>query len=428
MVIYSLRLTILSLITLPFLLILSFTLTPIIRDQLRLRAEARAKVQSHLVETISGIETVKNQGTELMSEWRWKRFYGKEINSAFKNTVTTSTVSYLSQLLAQISGLIVIWAGSVLVIKGQLTIGQLIAFRILSGYVNTPLLRLSSIWNEFQETSLSIQRLSDVIDTNREDDDSLTFKKPPLPSIKGKIEFQSVGFRFNDEQSPVLSNISLKIYPKSFIGIVGESGSGKSTLLKLLPRILKHESGKIFIDDFEISKVNLQSLRSQLGIVSQENILFDDSIQNNIALTKPEAEFSEIIKAAKLAEAHDFINKLSNGYGTNAGEKGTNLSGGQRQRITIARTLIMNPKIIILDEATSSLDVRTESRILNNIFSNFKDSTIIFITHRLFNLKNADNIFVFSNGLLVEEGRHTNLIEKKGIYKNLYDQQMNFPN
>ena len=428
MVIYSLKLTILSLITLPILILLSFTLTPIIRDQLRLRAEARAKVQSHLVETISGIETVKNQGSELMSEWRWKRFYGKEINSAFKNTITTSTVSYLSQFLSQISGLIVIWAGSLLVIKGQLTIGQLIAFRILSGYVNTPLLRLSSIWNNFQETSLSIKRLSDVIDTDREDNESLTLKKPPLPSINGKIEFQSVGFRYSNNQSPILSNISLKIYPKNFIGIVGESGSGKSTLLKLLSRILKHEEGKIFIDDFDISKVNLQSLRSQLGIVSQENILFDDSIQNNIALTKPEAEFNEIIKAAKYAEAHDFINKLSNGYATNAGEKGTNLSGGQRQRITIARTLIMNPKIIILDEATSSLDVRTESRILNNIFSNFKDSTIIFITHRLFNLKNADNIFVFNNGLLVEEGKHSYLIERNGIYKNLYDQQFNFPN
>ncbi len=428
MVIYSLKLTILSLITLPLLILISFTLTPIIREQLRLRAEARAKVQSHLVETISGIETVKNQGTELASEWRWKRFYGKEINSAFKNTITTSTVSYLSQFLAQISGLIVIWAGSILVIKGQLTIGQLIAFRILSGYVNTPLLRLSSIWHDFQETSLSIKRLSDVIDTDREDNESLTLKKPPLPSINGKIEFQSVSFRYSNDQSPILSNISLQIYPRNFIGIVGESGSGKSTLLKLLPRILKHQVGKIFVDDFDISKVNLQSLRSQFGIVSQENILFDDSIQNNIALTKPEAEFNEIIKAAKFAEAHDFINKLSNGYATNAGEKGTNLSGGQRQRITIARTLIMNPKIIILDEATSSLDVRTESKILNNIFSNFKDSTIIFITHRLFNLKNADNIFVFHNGLLAEEGRHSNLIEKKGIYKNLYDQQMNYPN
>ena len=298
---YSLILTIWSLLVIPLFILLTLLISPIIREQLRLRAEARAKVQSHLVETISGIETVKNQGTELMSEWRWKRFYGKEINSAFKNTITTSTVSYLSQFLAQISGLIVIWAGSVLVIKGQLTIGQLIAFRILSGYVNTPLLRLSSIWHDFQETSLSIQRLSDVIDTNREDNESITLKKPPLPSIKGKIEFRSVGFRFNEEQAPILSNISLKIYPKNFIGIVGESGSGKSTLLKLLTRILKHESGKIFIDDFDISKVNLQSLRSQLGIVSQENILFDDSIQNNIALTKPEADFSEIIKAAKFA-------------------------------------------------------------------------------------------------------------------------------
>jgi len=427
MIIYSLKLTILSLLTVPFIILISFTLTPIISNQLRNRAEARAKVQSHLVEMISGIETVKNQRIELMGEWRWKRLYGKEIGSAFENTITTSSVSYISQLLAQISGLIVIWAGSILVIQGKLTIGQLIAFRILSGYVNTPLLRLSTIWHNFQETCLSIERLSDIIDTNKEEEDLYKINKPPIPLISGRIEYKSVSYKFNKNEPNILSNISLEIRPKSFVGVVGESGSGKSTLLKLLPRIFEFNNGKVLIDGFDISKVNLYSLRSQIGIVSQDNILFNDSIKNNISLTKPESSFQEILKAAKLSESHTFINKLSNGYGTFAGEKGSSLSGGQRQRIAIARTLLMRPKILILDEATSSLDIQTESKILSNIFSEFKDSTIIFITHRLFNLIDADDIFVLNDGVLVEKGNHKSLIKNNSYYKNLYNQQFQNP-
>ncbi len=427
MIIYSLKLTILSLLTVPFIILISFTLTPIISNQLRNRAEARAKVQSHLVEMISGIETVKNQRIELMGEWRWKRLYGKEIGSAFENTITTSSVSYISQLLAQISGLIVIWAGSILVIQGKLTIGQLIAFRILSGYVNTPLLRLSTIWHNFQETCLSIERLSDIIDTNKEEEDLYKINKPPIPLISGRIEYKSVSYKFNKNDPNILSNISLEIRPKSFVGVVGESGSGKSTLLKLLPRIFEFNYGKVLIDGFDISKVNLYSLRSQIGIVSQDNILFNDSIKNNISLTKPESSFQEILKAAKLSESHTFINKLSNGYGTFVGEKGASLSGGQRQRIAIARTLLMRPKILILDEATSSLDIQTESKILSNIFSEFKDSTIIFITHRLFNLIDADDIFVLNDGLLVEKGNHKSLIKNNSYYKNLYNQQFQNP-
>ncbi len=427
MILYSLKLTILSLLTVPFIILISFTLTPIISNQLRKRAESRAKVQSHLVEMISGIETVKNQRMELMGEWRWKRLYGKEIGSAFENTVTTSSVSYISQLLAQISGLIVIWAGSILVMQGKLTIGQLIAFRILSGYVNTPLLRLSTIWHNFQETCLSIERLSDIINTNKEEENHNKINKPPIPLINGHIEYKSVSYKFDEKDPHILSNISIEIKPKSFVGIVGESGSGKSTLLKLLPRIFENNYGKVLIDGFDISKVNLYSLRSQIGIVSQDNILFNDSIKNNISLTKPESSFEEILKAAKLSESHEFINKLSNGYATFVGEKGANLSGGQRQRIAIARTLLMRPRILILDEATSSLDIKTESKILSNIFSEFKDSTIIFITHRLFNLINADNIFVLNDGLLVEKGNHKNLIKSEGYYKNLYNQQFQNP-
>ena len=218
-----------------------------------------------------------------------------------------------------------------MVLKGELTLGQLIAFRILSGYVTTPLLRLSSIWQNFQETCLSIERLSDVIDYKKEDDEIEDLDKPPLPSISGKIEYKSVTYKFQKNQPSIISNISLNIKEKSFVGIVGESGSGKSTLLKLLPRLINPDSGKIFIDNFDISKVNLKSLRSQIGIVSQESILFNESVQSNISLVKPEATFEEILFAAKLAEADKFINQLPNGYGTIIGEKGSILSGGQNK-------------------------------------------------------------------------------------------------
>ena len=306
-----------------------------------------------------------------------------------------------------------------------MTLGQLIAFRILSGYVTTPLLRLSSIWQNFQETCLSIERLSDVIDHKKEDDEIEDIDKPPLPSIAGNIEYKSVTYKFQKNQSAIISNLSLNIKEKSFVGIVGESGSGKSTLLKLLPRLINPDSGKILIDSFDISKVNLKSLRSQIGIVSQESILFNESVQSNISIVKPEATFEEILFAAKLAEADKFINQLPNGYGTIIGEKGSILSGGQKQRISIARTILKKPKLLILDESTSSLDLKTEFKILNNIFTHYKESTIIFITHRIMNLINADNIFVLENGILKQTGKHKDLIKEDGIYKNLYIQQFN---
>ena len=293
----------------------------------------------------------------------------------------------------------------------------------MSGYVTTPLLRLSSIWQNFQETCLSIERLSDVVDYKKEDDEIEDFDKPPLPSISGKVEYKSVTYQFQKNQPAIISNISLNIKEKSFVGIVGESGSGKSTLLKLLPRLINPNSGKIFIDNFDISKVNLKSLRSQIGIVSQESILFNESVQSNISLVKPEATFEEILFAAKLSEADKFINQLPNGYGTIIGERGSILSGGQKQRISIARTILKKPKLLILDESTSALDLKTESKILNNIFANYKESTIIFITHRIMNLIKADNIFVLDNGILKQEGKHIELLNEDGIYKNLYNQQ-----
>ena len=265
-----------------------------------------------------------------------------------------------------------------LVLKGQLTLGQLIAFRIISGYVTQPLLRLSTIWQNIQELRVSFERLGDVIDTPQESDD-LDKQKISMPPVEGKVSFQDVTFSFDKNNSNVLNNVSFEIEKGQFIGIVGESGSGKSTLMKLLSRLYSPNMGKVKIDGYDIDKVELYSLRRQIGIVPQEPILFSGTVMENIALTQSEATNDEIIKAAKLAEAHDFIMNLPNGYSSQVGERGSSLSGGQRQRIAIARTLLNKPKILILDEATSALDYNTEKKLCDNLINNLKDNTVFLL-------------------------------------------------
>ena len=419
---YSVQLTIWALGVLPIFVALTIFISPILRDQLRRKAEATAKVNSHLVESLSGMETIKAQNMELTSEWKWEKMYSMQVKEGFRNTVTNTAASSASNFLQQVSGLIIIWVGAALVLQGKLTLGQLIAFRIISGYVTSPLLRLASLWQNFQETSISLERLSDIVD-HPEEIEITGENLPPIPPIEGNIKYENVNFRFRSSGPYQLLNVSLTIKKSSFIGIVGSSGSGKSTVLKLLTRLYNPVSGSIKIDGHDISKVDLYSLRNQIGIVPQDSILFEGSIQNNIALTKPDASYQEIIDAAKIACADEFIDKLPSGYASMVGERGTGLSGGQRQRLAIARIILMKPKLLILDEATSALDVDTEKRLLKNILDFFKESTILFISHRLSNLKNADNIFVMSEGSLVEEGNHKSLVKLNGRYATLYKQQ-----
>lgn len=241
--------------------------------------------------------------------------------------------------------------------------------------------------------------------------------------IQGVVKYENVSFRFTNSGPPQLSNINLDFAAGLFVGIVGLSGSGKSTLTKLMPRLYEPNSGRILIDDYDISKVELYSLRRQIGMVLQDTLLFDGTIQENIALTNPDATSEEIIAAAKIAFAHDFIMALPNGYNTRVGERGSALSGGQRQRIAIARTVLQNPRLLILDEATSALDYQAERQVCGNLAEAFGNRTVFFITHRLSTIKNADAILMMDQGAIVEQGTHEQLMDLKGSYYSLYQQQ-----
>ena len=421
---YSAILTLVALAVIPIQIVLTLIGAPLFRRQYRRTAEENAKTQSHLVEILSGVQTVKAQNAEVVSRWKWQDLYSNYISRTFEQTITGTIVVQFSQVLQKISQLLVLWVGAKLVLDGYLSLGQLIAFRIISGYVTQPVLRLSSIWQNIQELKISFERLADVIDTPQESDET-DKDKIPLPKIKGEVQFQGIHFSFNKSEKNILDNLDLKVDSGQFVGIVGESGSGKSTLMKLLPRLYKPNKGKIFIDNIDIDKVELYSLRRQIGVVPQEPLLFSGSISQNIALTNPDASSEEIINAAKIADAHNFIMELPDGYSTKIGERATTLSGGQRQRIAIARTLLGSPNLLIMDEATSALDYKTEKNVCDNLANSLKDQTVFFITHRLATIRKADLIIFMKDGCIEELGTHDYLMSKKGLYFDLYCQQEN---
>jgi ATP-binding cassette subfamily B protein len=312
--------------------------------------------------------------------------------------------------------------GAYLVLQGKLTLGQLIAFRIIAGYTTSPLLRLIQLWQNFQETALSLERLGDILDTPQEVE-AAGSNNISMPEMQGAVCYENVSFRFASTGSPQLININLDLKAGTFIGVVGSSGAGKSTLTKLLPRLYDLDSGRIKIDGYDINKVELYSLRRQIGVVLQDTLLFDGTVQENIALTNPDASQEEIVAAAKVAVAHEFIMSLPQGYNTRVGERGSALSGGQRQRIAIARTVLQNPRLLVLDEATSALDYNTERQVCLNLAEAFKDRTVFFITHRLATIKHADVILMMDKGSVVEQATHTELMNLRGRYYCLYQQQ-----
>ena len=422
MLLYSWILTLVALLVVPLLAAITIGMSPVVRAQLRTKAELNARTQSHLVEILSGIQTVKAQNFELKARWKWKENYGHFVSEGFRNAVTSTSANSLTNFLNQLSGLSVLCVGAWLVLQGQLTLGGLIAFRIIAGYVTGPLLRLVQLYQTFQQTALSMERLADIIDTPQESE-LVDRTNIPMPEIKGQIIYEDLSFRFGKEGPLQLANVSVLIEPGQFVGIVGQSGSGKSTLTKLLPRLYPPLSGRIFIDGFDIAKVELYSLRRQIGIVPQDSLLFEGTVQDNIALTNPEATSDEIIAAARIACAHDFIMQLPMGYNTPVGERGGTLSGGQRQRIALARTVLQNPRILILDEATSALDVDTERKVCLNLMEAMRGRTVLFITHRLNTIRSADRILLMHQGSLAEDGSHQELLAMRGRYYTLYRQQ-----
>jgi subfamily B ATP-binding cassette protein HlyB/CyaB len=420
MVLYSPRLTICVLATIPIVILSTLFVSTIQRKLIRAKADYGAKVQSYLIEILGGVFTVKAQHMESLVEATWRERYVQYLSSGFTTSTVNTMFSSFSQFLNTMSNLLVLWVGAGLVLEGELTLGGLIAFRILTGYVTGPLLRLSRLWQRFQETSLSMELLADIVDFPAEEVASATPLQ--LPQIKGYVQYQDVSFGFKEGQLQ-LRSVDLDIPSGAFVGIVGQSGSGKSTLLKLLPRLYRPKTGSITIDGYDISKVDLSSLRSQLGIVPQDAVLFEGTIRDNIALFSSSLSDDEVISAAKVAEAHDFIMQLPDGYSTQVGERGTSLSGGQRQRIAIARVVARNPRLLIFDEATSALDYETERRVCENLMKRFGDRTVFFITHRLNTIARADWILFMQSGVITEQGTHNDLMARRELYYCLYTQQ-----
>lgn len=423
MLFYSVPLTITALSTVPILLVATLIVSPWLQRLIRARAERNAEAQAHLVETLTGIQTIKAQSLEMHSRWEWYRRYAAFIRQGFKTVLTATTFRQFSTLLNHISDLAVLWVGAYLVLGQKLTLGQLIAFRIVAGYVTGPLLRLGSIWQQFQEVNLSMERLRDVMEAAPEQSADQQ-RKIPMPPIEGTVRFDGVTFGYTPGVRNV-SHVSGEVPAGAMVAVVGGSGSGKSTLLKLLARLYPVDDGRILLDGYDISKVELYSFRRQIGLVLQDNLLFEGTVQDNILLGRPDASPEEVIAAARAAEAHEFIMGLPEGYNTPIGEQGRGLSGGQRQRVAIARIILQDPRLVILDEATSALDYPTERQVCLNLARILKGRTVFLVTHRLRSIEHADVILFLEQGCLVERGTHAELMEQRGRYYSLYRQQEN---
>ncbi|XHX80205.1 MAG: type I secretion system permease/ATPase [Stenomitos frigidus ULC029] len=417
---YSIPLTWVSLAVVPLFALLTLTATPILRNWLNETFNRSADSQSFLVETITGIQAVKAHTAERVARDRWEGLFARFIRTGFKASTTSNISNNIADFLTHFSYLIILWVGAKLVIEQKLTIGQLVAFQMLSGRMTGPLLRLVQLWQNLQQVLLSVDRIGDILNTAPEAESGSGLVLPPL---QGQVAFDQVFFRYYPTQEPVLRGISFSVQPGMLVGVVGRSGSGKSTLSKLIQRLYPVESGRILIDGFDIKSADLMSLRQQVAVVLQEDFLFNGSVLENISLGHPDIGAEQVIEAARLAVAHDFISELQHGYETSVGERGTALSGGQRQRIALARLFLSNAPLLVLDEATSALDAETEQQVLQNIQKVSQNRTVFLIAHRFAPLKRADLIVVLEKGVLVEKGTHDDLLRSKGLYWSLYQRQ-----
>ncbi len=418
---YSPILSIVALLALPVYVILSVIVTPIYKQQLKERFEAGAENHSYLVEAVTGIHTVKSLAVEPHFINRWEQLLARYVKISFDTTNIANIAGKTGQFIQRVSTLAILWFGARLVIDNELTVGQLVAFQMLSGQVSAPVLRLVNLWQSFQQAQISIERLGDILNTPAEP--AFNPNRTTLNAIRGEVVFENVSFRYRSEANEVLSQVNLRVEPGTRVGIVGRSGSGKSTLVKLIQRLYTPERGRVLIDGVDIAQVEPAWLRRQIGTVQQDSFLFSGSIRENIAVTKPGAPMEEVIRVATVAGAHEFILELPEGYDTNVGERGTALSGGQKQRVAIARALMTNPRLLILDEATSALDYESEHIIMANMDRICKGRTVFIIAHRLSTVRNCDIIVVMERGKIVEQGRHDELIDRKGLYYHLHRSQ-----
>lgn len=418
---YSVTLSLITLAALPLFVGMSLLITPIFKQRLNHKFACGSEVQSYLVESITGIHTVKSLAIEPQLNHKWEGILANYVKASFKTTILGNMASNAAQFIQKIASLAILWFGAHLVMDGTLTVGQLIAFQMMAGRVTDPVLRLANVWQDFQQVRLSIERLGDILNCPREP--AFNPNRTLLPPIKGQVILDNLSFRYRNDGPLILDGINLSIKPGTTVGIVGRSGSGKSTLTKLIQRLYIPERGRVLIDGIDLAQVEPAWLRRQIGVVLQENFLFNGSVRDNIAAVDPGAPMERIVQAARLAGAHEFILELPEGYDTSVGERGTALSGGQRQRIAIARTLLINPRILIFDEATSALDYQSERIIQENLGQICRGRTVFIIAHRLSTVRNADSIVVVEKGRIIEQGSHEQLIKQKGAYYNLYQQQ-----
>jgi len=420
---YNWRLALLVVCLIPPIALLTFSSTPFLKRISRETFSKTAKQNSQVVEMISGVATVKSSTAEREVRWRWEENLTAMLNARFKGQKLANGLQITGGFIHALGSAALLWYGALLVIQDQLTIGQFVAFNMLIGNVITPVLTVVGVWDELQEVTISVERLNDVFLAEPEEHSAQAMLQ--MPPICGEVKFEAVNFSYaTDSDRYILQNITFSVIPGQTIAIVGRSGSGKSTLIKLLQGLYMPDSGRILIDGHDIRHVSLQSLRSQLGVVPQECFLFTGTLLENIRLFQSEISLEQVIEAAKLAEAHAFIQELPLGYNTQIGERGANLSGGQRQRIAIARALLNKPAILILDEATSSLDSESERRFQHNLNCVSRDRTTFIIAHRLSTVQTADRILVLDRGWLVEQGTHAELIHQQGLYYHLSQQQL----
>jgi ATP-binding cassette subfamily B protein len=421
---YSWKMALLALIIVPPFALLALIATPFLQRISREIFNAVNQESSYLIEALTGVRTVKATAVEQTVRWHWEELLNKEVKTNFSGQVIGNRLQIFSNTIEAIATTALLWFGAYLVIHNQLTVGQLVAFNMLLGNIINPFQRLIVLWNELQEVVIAVERINDVLDTEPEED-LQNQSRQNLPAIQGHIRFENVTFRYHPESDiNILENLSFEIKPGQMVALVGRSGSGKTTISKLVIGLYPPTDGKVLIDGQDITSLSLRSFRQQIGVVDQDTFLFGGTIRENISLGHPGIPLSEVIAAAKMAGADEFIKKLPMGYESQIGEGGGLLSGGQRQRIAIARALLGNPKLLVLDEATSHLDTESERIIQQNFNTILKGKTTLVIAHRLSTVRNADLILVLDRGVLIESGSHEELMAKKGHYFYLNQQQL----